>query len=177
MAVTTGLMTVAEFLALPGDTSTLELHHGEVVDMGRAHARHRRIQNTLADLLKAVGRGRFHVYTEMPFRALPEYEVRDADVGAVTVDRWDEAEEQGAVAGAPDLVAEVISPSNLLTDMWERERLCLANGCREFWVLDPRANEVRVTTADGVRIYREGMEIPVLILDGERIAVDAIFAR
>lgn len=177
MAVTTGLMTVAEFLALPGDTSTLELHHGEVVDMGRAHARHRLIQYRLARLLEAFGHGRFQIFPEMPFRALPEHEARDADVGAVAADRWEETAEQGAVAGAPDLVAEVLSPSNSAEDMLERERLCLANGCREFWWVDARANEVRVTTADGVRIYRAGMEIPVLILDGERIAVDAIFAR
>ncbi len=177
MAVTTGLMTVAEFLALPGDTSTLELHHGAVVDMGRAHALHLRIQHKLAALLKALGGGRIECYTEVPFRALPEHDVRAADVAAVTPDRWDEAEAQGAVSGAPDLVAEVLSPSNSMIEMLERERLCLANGCREFWILDPRAHEVRVSTAEGVRIYRAGMEIPVLVLDGERVAVDAIFGR
>ena len=176
MAVTAGLMTVAEFLALPGDTSTLELHHGEVVDMGRAHARHREIQNRLVDLLKTISRGRMIVRMEVPFRAMPEHEIRDADVAALTAMRWDMALVDGAVTGAPELVAEGLSPSNPMVDMFDRERLCLANGCREFWILDPKANEVRVTTADAVRIYRSGSQVPVSVFDGESLAVDAIFA-
>ncbi|MBL8211541.1 MAG: Uma2 family endonuclease [Bryobacterales bacterium] len=170
-------MTVAEFLAMPGDTSHLELQDGQVVQRGVWLARQCRVANGLAALLRGVSRGRFEVYIKVPFRALPEYELRDADVAAVTPERWAEALAQDAVAGAPDLVAEVLSPTRGLVDLLQYERLCLANGCREFWWVDTRANEVRVTTADGVRIYRAGMEIPVVILDGERIAVDAIFAR
>ncbi len=175
MAATTGLMMVAEFLALPGDTSHLELHHGRAVNTGHATARQCHVWHLLAGSLMAVSRGRFEIYIKVPFRALAEYELRDAEVAAITPSRWAEALEQDAVAGAPELVAEVLSPRRSMLDLLQYERLCLANGCREFWWVDPGANEVRVTTAEGVRIYRAGMEIPVGILDGERIAVDGIF--
>lgn len=170
-------MTVAEFLALPGDSSHLELHDGRVVTKGPGHARQCHVWNRLADLIGALGRGRVSVCVKMPFRALPEYELRDAAVGAVAPERWAEALEQDAVRGVPELVVEAVSPSSTAADVFNYERLCLANGCREFWLVDAWAKEVRVMTGDQGRIYTAGMEIPVLVLDGERIAVDAIFSR
>lgn len=35
--------------------------------------------------------------------------------------------------GAPDLIIEVLSPSNTATEICDKEKLCLENGAREFW--------------------------------------------
>jgi len=48
--------------------------------------------------------------------------------------------------GAPDLVIEILSPSNTVAEMYEREELCLENGAQEFWVVDIDRRGVKVTT-------------------------------
>jgi Uma2 family endonuclease len=76
--------------------------------------------------------------------------------------------------GAPEIVAEVLSPSNSAAEMPEKERLCLENGCREFWEIDPKRRTVRVSTPDGrSKTYRTGQQIPLLF--GGELSLDAIF--
>jgi Uma2 family endonuclease len=66
------------------------------------------------------------------------------------------------VRGAPDLVIEVLSPSNTAVEMYDREQICLANGSREFWVVNPDRAQVKVSTPDGRTVtYKAEDEIPV----------------
>lgn len=61
------------------------------------------------------------------------------------------------ISRAPELVIEVLSPSNTVEEILEKEGLCLENGCREFWVLDAKRRQVRVSTPDGLtRTYHGG---------------------
>ena len=77
--------------------------------------------------------------------------------------------------GAPDLVVEVLPPSNTAADMLDKRNLCLKNGSREFWVVDVDHRQVEVSTPDGHAItYKAGNEIPLFF--GGRIPVDAIFS-
>ena len=48
-------------------------------------------------------------------------------------------------SGAPDLVIEVLSPSNTAIEINDKRSICLANGCSSFWVVDPKAKQVSVT--------------------------------
>jgi hypothetical protein len=58
----------------------------------------------------------------------------------------------------------------------EKEKLCLETGAREFWVVDPDLRQVRVSTPDGHSMtWRAGQELPLPLLGGARIQVDAIF--
>ena len=62
-------------------------------------------------------------------------------------ERWDGIEDY--LFGAPELVIEVLSPSNTASEMRDKRKLCLANGSVEFWVVDPEQREVEVSTPDG----------------------------
>jgi Uma2 family endonuclease len=78
--------------------------------------------------------------------------------------------------GAPEVIVEVLSPSNTAREIAEKARISLANGTREFWVLDGKRRQVEVTTKDGrVTVYQSGEEIPLYFAPGKSIAVDAIF--
>ncbi len=93
-------------------------------------------------------------------------------------DRWTLPPGQEYLFGAPDIVIEVLSASNTVTEMLEKEQLCLANGCREFWVVDPDLRIVKVMTLDGRGItYRAGNQIPLPPANGASIAIDEIFPR
>jgi Uma2 family endonuclease len=133
------------------------------------------VQWQLRRLLDSAAGSAGAVTTEIGFRALPEYEYRIADVAFISQARWEGAKDY--LEGAPEIVIEVLSPSNTMTEMLDREKLCLENGCQEFWVVDIDRRQVKVSTPDGRTItYRVGQEIPLPLLNDGRIPVDAIFA-
>lgn len=178
-AITSQLMTVEEFRKLPEDSGPVyhELRHGELVAVTRPKLKHIRIQKRLERLLEAVAGEDGVVIMELAFRPVAEHELRVADVAYVSKVRWDQANPDGDLAGAPDLVIEVVSPSNTVAELYEREQLCLANGSREFWVVDPDRRQIRVATPDGTtKTYGSGREIPLPLFGEARLSVDSVFA-
>jgi Uma2 family endonuclease len=171
-------MTVEEFAALP-ETGPFhsELHNGELVQVPVPNHEHYCIQRRVRRLLEAAAGESGVVDTELAFRALPEYEYRIADVAYVSQERWDQIDPESNLRGAPDLVIEVLSPSNTAAEMAEKEKLCLENGSKEFWVLYPKLRQVKVSTPDGITTtYREGQEIPLRLFGGATLKVSAIFS-
>ena len=177
-ATSTRLMTVEEFRRLPEPQGfRYELHHGELVEMTFPRIRHVEVQARLMQTLLRLAGTRGTVRVELPFRARPEYELRAADVAYVTESRWQEALRRNELFAAPDLVIEVLSPSNTAQAMLEREALCLENGAQEFWQVDPDSRTVRVTTRDGhVRRYGNGDVIRIELFDGAELRVEEIFS-
>ena len=172
---TTRLMNFDQFEKLPDPREgRYELHHGELVTVPPPQYPHIRAQWQLRRLLeKAAGTDGF-VDKEVPYRPLPENEYRVADVVYMPMERWNSIEKY--LFGAPDLVVEVLSPSNNLHELREKRALCLENGSREFWVVDPRRRDVEVTASDGRSvIYKAGQTVPLFFALGATIAVDSIF--
>jgi len=127
-------MTVEEFLKIPepvGDYS-YELHQGALVRVTRPKLKHTILQGRIRDLLRAVMLQGSYSEIEFPFRPVPEQELRVADVAYVCLERWVNADPEDIFRGAPDLVIEVLSPSNTASEILEKEQICLENGCREF---------------------------------------------
>lgn len=174
----TRLMTFAEFEQLPDEVCRRhELRRGELVQVAPPIHGHFLVQRRLRRLLDAFAANVGEVEIEMAFRALPEYEYRVADVAFLTRDRWDSIPRNGTLAGAPELVIEVLSPSNTRTSLRERGKLCLENGSLEFWIVDLDHRQIEVSTPDGsTRTYKSGQQIPLFFAPGSTIAVDAVFS-
>ena len=177
MATTSGLMTVEQYWQLPEEAGfDYELHHGELVKVSKPPLRHGDLQERLRELLASALGAHGVVRIEMPFRALPEHDLRAADVGFVTRDRWRRADKSDGLHGAPDIIIEVLSPSNTVLEMAERCALCLENGALQFWTVDDRRREIKVSTADGItRTYKSGDSIPLPLAEGQMLAVDSVF--
>ena len=179
MGVTSGLLSVAEFARLPQPAKGVrqELHHGQLVEMPPVKKRHTKLQKRLVSLLgDAIDQGRFGVDKEFPFRPAPEYEVWVADVAVFSLALWDETSDDDYFRGVPEIVIEVLSPSNSATEMAEREEICLGRGGQEFWVVDPDREGVRMTRADGfsrVQGMADFLECPALVTS---IGVRGIFS-
>jgi Uma2 family endonuclease len=91
-------------------------------------------------------------------------------------ERFRQADPEDNIRGAPELVIEVLSPSNTAAEILDKEQLCLANGTLEFWVVDPDRRHVRVSTSRGsARVYRPGDDIPLALFGNAKLAVNAIF--
>src|SRR5262249_23682635 len=101
---------------------------------------------------------------EFAFRAVPEHDLRVAAVACVSGERERSIPADDNLAGAPDLVIEVLSPSNTAAEIYDKEKLCLENGAQEFWVIDPDRRQVKVSTPDGHTVtWHCGQEIPLAI--------------
>jgi Uma2 family endonuclease len=171
------LMTVAQYRELPHREDVIqELRWGQVVTLTRPKMGHTKLQHRLVELLRARAAGHGVVAAEVPFRALPEYELRGADVAFMSQTRWEATADDDNLRGSPELIIEVLSPSNTQSEMREKATLYLATGAQEFWVVNPRRKTVTVTRREGGALaYELGQLIPLALFGGE-LNVSQIFA-
>jgi len=83
--------------------------------------------------------------------------------------------------GAPDLVVEILSPSNTAIEMQRKFNLYRDSGVREYWVLDNENKTLMVYLFDGEnvisRAYGEKDTAPVSVLNGLLIELETVFAE
>jgi Uma2 family endonuclease len=85
------------------------------------------------------------------------------------------------IEGVPDLLVEILSPSNWLYDRREKMRLYQEAGVPEYWIVDPRAETIEIYALEQ-SLYRmagqydRGAVAPSLALPGFQVPVEAIFA-
>jgi Uma2 family endonuclease len=91
--------------------------------------------------------------------------VRAPDLAFVHRDRLAQIQQEGYAEIAPDLVAEILSPSDRPGEVLEKVGQWLSAGVRLVWVVDPARQHARVYRADGsVSIVGPDEE-----LDGEQV--------
>ena len=177
MAALPQLISVEQFRQLPKGELLYELHHGEVVALTRPRARHWKLQLRLSRLLEPKLKAFGEVATEVPYRPLAEFELRAADVAAISRARWDAIDPDDNLHGAPELVIEVRSPSNTERQLRELVTLSLNNGAIEFWIVDADRKTVTVIRREGTAtVFAAGASLPLAAFGGAELAVDEIFA-
>ena len=147
MAALPDLITVAQYRQLPeNDGVVYELHQGEVVVLSHPKPWRWRFQRRLVELLESR-LPRFIGGMEFAFRAIPEFDLRAADVAALYRDRYEAMNPEVDLFGAPELVIEVKSPPNTKRQLQDYAALCLANGSLQFWVWTGIPNPLRSFSA------------------------------
>ena len=80
---------------------------------------------------------------------------------------------KGSCDGAPDLVIEIVSPSNTVQELLRKFNYYLDAGVREYWVVNPDAQTVQVHVLENGHyistVYKMDTLIPVSILPGLEI--------
>ena len=83
--------------------------------------------------------------------------------------------------GAPDLVVEILSPSNTAIEMEEKLKLYQYAGVREYWVVDPKNNGLTVHRFQKDMIitntYKNADTVPVAIFPDLNISLEQVFAE
>lgn len=84
------------------------------------------------------------------------------------------------IEGAPDLVAEVLSPSTGYYDLAAKRLVYEAAGVREYWLLDPKLRQIEVLTRQpsGFKrhaLAREAGEAASALLPGFSVTVAQLF--
>ena len=82
--------------------------------------------------------------------------------------------------GAPDMVIEILSPSTASKDMLIKFNKYLMAGVREYWIVDPQTQVVRVCILNNGRYdsidYLSADKIAVGVLEGFEIDIKRAFA-
>jgi Uma2 family endonuclease len=83
--------------------------------------------------------------------------------------------------GAPDMVVEVLSPSNRYWDYLIKEKIYLEAGVREYWIVDPEEETVQQLILENrgyeVVQYKAADTVPVHILPGCEINLADVFSE
>jgi Uma2 family endonuclease len=170
MTVNTGLMTADDLWNLPDDGMRHELVRGELRTMaptGWGHGNQTSVlDGALGTYVRAHKLGRV-VTGEVGFRLSVDPDtVRAPDVAFVSHERLlNVGTPQGFFPGAPDLVVEVISPSDRYTDVDEKIEEWLEHGTRLVFVVNPRRQLVTVHRP-GQPVVRLGLDD---VLTGEDV--------
>ena len=144
------LLTADDLLALPDDGMRHELVEGELRTMTPAGYEHGRIAARLARIVGSFVDTQ-NLGDETGFRLVSDPDtVRAPDLAFVSRGRISQvAPVRGYGVGAPDLVAEVVSPGDTYGEVEEKVLDWLRAGTRIVWVIDPRTRTVAVHDASG----------------------------
>ena len=88
---------------------------------------------------------------------LPDGSVIEADATFVSAERWSETKpvEGEFLKVVPDLVVEILSRKTQSRDRGEKRAIYENAGVREYWLVDPKRQELVVLRSDGLLFTRE----------------------
>jgi Uma2 family endonuclease len=83
------------------------------------------------------------------------------------------------IEGAPDVIVEVLSPSNWLTDRREKFEIYAKAGVREYWIVNPNARTIELFVQREGRYeligkYSVGETVRSEILPGFEVKVEEV---
>jgi Uma2 family endonuclease len=176
--------TYADYLEWEGP-ERYELMNGEVFQMASPSVAHQAIQRELLIDFGNWLRGKPCQVFAAPLdvRLFPKKDKSDNTVVQpdllVVCDK--DKLSKGSVDGAPDLVVEILSPSNYDSYLFLKFHYYLKAGVREYWLIDPETRQVQVHIYENGHylssIYEDNDHIPVTVLPGLNIALEDLWAR
>lgn len=169
------LISVEDFDRLEEEEFRYELDEGELITMTRPRARHVLIEGNLYFALrtylernpigKVLGADILFVLGPATKRA------PDAAVIMRSIDPDQE------IQGAPDIAAEILSPSNTKREMKRKLGQFFAAGCKLAWIIDPKTRSVEVweSAAGPSRTLRDSDSLETPLLPGFSLQIARLF--
>jgi len=153
-AEVTPKLTYEEFRQLPDDGKHYELVHGEVHLSPSRSTKHQLILgNTSVSLGTYVRSARLGVLFCAPLDVcLNPDTALQPDLIFISAERVGIVQEN-FVAGAPELVVEVVSPSTTVHDRVTKLPIYAEAGVPEFWLIDSQARTVEVLKLQGKKYF------------------------
>lgn len=82
--------------------------------------------------------------------------------------------------GTPDMIIEILSPSSIKLDRWQKYLLYEKAGVKEYWIIDPINEFVEIHLKEGAQfklrgVFTKSESVSVNTLDGFEINLKQIF--
>ena len=174
-------LTFEEFVRLFGEDDDVELVDGMVVQRVAARDIHEDLQGWLLFILRGYAEERELGVVRGSRTAvkITEHRGRLPDIVFIRKENAHIVQEDG-IFGTPDLVVEIWSPGDRLSDMLAKEADYRSIGVPEIWFIDQQRKQVRV-----LRKGKEGYEEKVMrkgvlrseVVEGFWINVEWLFKR
>ena len=174
-------LTFEEFVRLFGEDDDIELVDGMVVQRVAARDIHEDLQGWLSFVLRgyAEAKGLGIVRGSRTAVKITEHRGRLPDIVFVRKENAHIVQEDG-IFGTPDLVVEIWSPGDRLSDMLAKEADYKSIGVLEIWFVDQQRRQVRV-----LRKGKEGYEERVMkkgvlrseVVEGFWVKVEWLFKK
>ena len=150
-----GRLTYADLREMPEDGWRYELLEGDLVGSPAPAVRHQRILLKITALLIEAERAGAGIVLTAPTDVVldPDLNALEPDLLFIARDRAAYLMTETHIAGAPDLVVEVLSPRTMERDLGPKQRVYARYGVPHYWVVDPEAERVRAFELDG-QAYR-----------------------
>jgi len=163
-------LTFEQFRELPSDGKRYELVHGKVHVTPAPATRHQAVvQNLSLNLGSHVIKNRLgEVWTAPLDVRLSADTALQPDLIFISNARAGIIQEDW-IAGSPDLVVEVLSPSTAAHDRATKLPIYAQAGVLEVWFIDPKAMTVEVLTLRGKKYLVEAT------LAGDQVLVSSLF--
>lgn len=181
MSATKTLLTAEEFDTYPfEEDKRYELDEGELIEMTRPAYRHNQV---LAKLTLRVGnfleRTRLgDMLISENLYALAPGTRRAPDLAVILGDRRRELEQATVIPIIPEIVAEVLSPSETTRMIQRKLKQYFQAGVKEVWLIYPEAREVEIWTGpeppEGALSGDAALESP--LLPGFALSLNDLFA-
>lgn len=151
--VTTKKLTIDAFEQLPDDGYRYELVDGDLERMPPTGEVHGDVDRQFIWLLESYirPRGIEKLFVETAFVLSPDRQtVRQPDIAFVHAERlMQDRDRERSVRLAPDLVIEIVSPSDRRPAVVAKAHEYLGFGVRLGWVVDPSSRTITIFRADG----------------------------
>ncbi|HEU0114860.1 MAG TPA: Uma2 family endonuclease [Thermomicrobiales bacterium] len=170
-----------DLLALPDDGRRYEIIEGELHEMQAPSWAHATVIMNVIALLLPVVRAMGGLIRTAPLDVFfPGADPVQPDI-IVVLPNSEATPSNRGLEGRPDLVVEVISPSNRGHDLLTKYALYARAGVREYWLIDPAARRLDIHALDRDALHlvqsATGDDIVVSpLLQGAEISAAAIFA-
>ena len=165
--------TYQDYLTIPEDTSRRhEIVDGELFVTAAPRFRHQEVVMNCAEILRGLARAHDlgKVVGGPVTVRLHDEAVVEPDVIFVQADRMGIVDLDGGVHGPPDLVVEVLSPTNRDYDRTLKRKLYMAHGVGELWIVDADEGTVEVWRP-GAREPEEVRDVLAWHVGGHRFEI------
>ncbi len=177
-----GTWAYGDLFRLPDNGTQYEIIEGGLYEMPPPSERHQRISARLIELFLPVvlrlGERWYHAPTGVFVLGADPVQ---PDLLVLLAGNSAPVSERG-IEGAPDLVVEILSPSNPKHDRVTKRLLYARAGVREYWLVSPEAETIEVLVLDNgfyrTHVPARGDEpVTSTVLDGLSFPASAAFAR
>jgi Uma2 family endonuclease len=182
MSLTVRELTYEDLKQMPQDGNRYEIIDGEPIVSPAPSLIHAEIVARLFLLIRGFviggGIGK-HVFTAPVDVRLTGVRIVEPDIVYVSPARSEILADPALIDGAPDLIVEVLSPSNRTYDEQVKYRLYAEAGVREYWLVDPERETLAIFAlgGDGYALVPHDPEhARSVILPGLEIDVAPLFA-